>query len=82
MMIIPGLALFYGGLVRVKNMLSVLTQVMAIFCLISHPVGGVRLQRWRLVMAAVGQLDDRRRCPRSSWQASPPTAPRRPSPMA
>ncbi len=35
MMTIPGLALFYGGLVRAKNMLSVLTQVMAIFCLIS-----------------------------------------------
>ena len=35
LMIIPGLALFYGGLVRAKNMLSVLTQVMAIFCLIS-----------------------------------------------
>jgi Amt family ammonium transporter len=35
MMTIPGLALFYGGLVRSKNMLSVLTQVMAIFCLIS-----------------------------------------------
>jgi Amt family ammonium transporter len=35
LMIIPGVALFYGGLVRTKNMLSVLTQVMAIFCLIS-----------------------------------------------
>lgn len=35
LMIIPGLALFYGGLVRAKNMLSVLTQVMAIFCMIS-----------------------------------------------
>jgi Amt family ammonium transporter len=35
MMTIPGLALFYGGLVRTKNMLSVLTQVLAIFCLIS-----------------------------------------------
>ena len=35
MMTIPGLALFYGGLVRSKNMLSMLTQVMAIFCLIS-----------------------------------------------
>ncbi|MCA0423632.1 MAG: ammonium transporter [Proteobacteria bacterium] len=33
MMSIPGLALFYGGLVRAKNMLSVLTQVMAIVCL-------------------------------------------------
>lgn len=35
LMTIPGLAVFYGGLVRSKNMLSVLTQVMAIFCLIS-----------------------------------------------
>ncbi|EIJ35192.1 ammonium transporter [Thiothrix nivea] len=35
LMTIPGLALFYGGLVRVKNMLSVLTQVFAIFCLIA-----------------------------------------------
>lgn len=35
LMIIPGVALFYGGLVRAKNMLSVLTQVMAIFCMIS-----------------------------------------------
>ncbi|GAB6844377.1 Amt family ammonium transporter [Methylorubrum rhodinum] len=30
MMTVPGLGLFYGGLVRTKNMLSVLTQVMAI----------------------------------------------------
>ncbi|MDO9227010.1 MAG: ammonium transporter [Pseudomonadota bacterium] len=35
LMIVPGVALFYGGLVRAKNMLSVLTQVMAIFCMIS-----------------------------------------------
>ena len=34
MMAIPGLALFYGGLVRSKNMLSVLIQVMASFSLI------------------------------------------------
>ncbi|PVE24530.1 ammonia channel protein [Microvirga sp. KLBC 81] len=33
LMIVPGLALFYGGLVRTKNMLSVLTQVFAIACL-------------------------------------------------
>ena len=32
MMSIPGLALFYGGLVRSKNMLSVLSQVFAIVC--------------------------------------------------
>lgn len=35
LMIVPGVALFYGGLVRAKNMLSVLTQVMAIFCMIA-----------------------------------------------
>ncbi|MDA8129196.1 MAG: ammonium transporter [Betaproteobacteria bacterium] len=34
MMSIPGLALFYGGLVRSKNMLSVLMQVFSIFSLI------------------------------------------------
>ncbi len=34
LMTIPGLALFYGGLVRSKNMLSVLTQVFAIVCIV------------------------------------------------
>ncbi len=34
MMALPGLALFYGGLVRSKNMLSVLMQVMMTFSLI------------------------------------------------
>jgi Amt family ammonium transporter len=34
-MIIPGLALFYGGMVRSKNMLSVLMQVFVIFSLIA-----------------------------------------------
>jgi Amt family ammonium transporter len=34
MMAIPGLALFYGGLVRSKNMLSVLMQVMVTFSMI------------------------------------------------
>ena len=34
MMSIPGLALFYGGLVRSKNMLSVLMQVFVIFSLV------------------------------------------------
>jgi ammonium transporter, Amt family len=34
LMTIPGLALFYGGLVRSKNMLSVLMQVMVVFSLI------------------------------------------------
>ncbi len=35
MMAVPGLALFYGGLVRSKNMLSVLMQVMVTFSLIT-----------------------------------------------
>ncbi len=34
-MTIPGLALFYGGLVRVKNVLSVLMQCFSITCLVS-----------------------------------------------
>lgn len=33
MMILPGLALFYGGLTRAKNMLSVMTQIGAVACL-------------------------------------------------
>ncbi len=35
LMTIPGLALFYGGLVRSKNMLSVLTQVFAIVAVVA-----------------------------------------------
>lgn len=35
LMIVPGLPLFYGGLVRAKNMLSVLSQGFAIFALVS-----------------------------------------------
>ena len=35
MMTVPGLALFYGGLVRSKNMLSILMQVMVVFSLIA-----------------------------------------------
>ncbi len=35
LMSLPGLALFYGGLVRKKNMLSVLMQVFAIFSLVT-----------------------------------------------
>ena len=35
LMTIPGLALFYGGLARSKNMLSVLVQVFVVFSLIS-----------------------------------------------
>lgn len=35
LMVIPGLALFYGGMVRAKNMLSILMQVFVIFSLMS-----------------------------------------------
>ena len=35
LLLVPGLARVYGGLVRAKNMLSVLTQVMAIFCMVA-----------------------------------------------
>ena len=35
MMSIPGLALFYGGLVRTKNMLSVLMQVFMIVSIVA-----------------------------------------------
>ncbi len=35
LMTVPGLALFYGGLVRTKNMLSILTQVFAIAAVVS-----------------------------------------------
>lgn len=35
LMIIPGLALFYGGLVRTKNMLSVLMQIFVITAMVS-----------------------------------------------
>ena len=35
MMTVPGLALFYGGLVRTKNMLSMLMQVFAIVCVVA-----------------------------------------------
>lgn len=35
MMSVPGLALFYGGLVRTKNMLSVLAQVFAIVAIVA-----------------------------------------------
>ncbi|WP_091534757.1 ammonium transporter [Fontimonas thermophila] len=35
LMSVPGLALFYGGMVRSKNMLSTTTQILTIFCLIA-----------------------------------------------
>ena len=44
-MTIPGLALFYGGLVRSKNMLSVLMQVFMIVCMVCGDLGALRLFR-------------------------------------
>ena len=35
LMVVPGLALFYGGMVRAKNVLSVLVQVAVVFSLLS-----------------------------------------------
>lgn len=35
LMVVPGLALFYGGMVRAKNMLSILMQVFMIFSMIA-----------------------------------------------
>jgi ammonium transporter, Amt family len=35
LMIVPGLALFYGGMVRTKNMLSMLMQVFTITCMVA-----------------------------------------------
>ncbi len=48
-MTMPGLALFYAGLVRVKNVLSILIQCFAITCVVS------------ILWLAVGYTDFRRR---------------------
>lgn len=34
LMVVPGLALFYGGMVRQKNVLSVLMQVLVVYCVV------------------------------------------------
>ena len=43
-MTLPGLALFYGGLVRRKNVLSVLAQCLGCAGLVTHPVVAGRVQ--------------------------------------
>jgi len=48
MMSIPGLALFYGGLVRSKNMLSILMQVFVVFSLIICLLTWYLIERTRL----------------------------------
>ena len=45
LMVIPGLALFYGGLVRSKNMLSVLMQTFVVFSLMGVFMGDLWIQR-------------------------------------
>ncbi|GGA43687.1 ammonium transporter [Sphingomonas psychrolutea] len=49
MMSVPGLALFYGGLVRTKNMLSVLMQVFMIVC-----IAALVWASWGYTMAFTG----------------------------
>ena len=44
LMIVPGLALFYGGLVRAKNMLSVLMQCFVVTCVVMIICVRLRLQ--------------------------------------
>ncbi len=66
LMTIPGLALFYGGLVRSKNMLSVLMQVfycvcvvVVLYALFGYSLaftGGLRLHR-RLLQGLHGRRD-------------------------
>ena len=43
-MTLPGLALFYGGLVRTKNVLSVMAQCLGLAGIVTHSLVGVRLQ--------------------------------------
>ncbi len=62
MMTIPGLALFYGGLVRAKNMLSVLMQVLRRLLHDRPPLGDLRL----LAGLLAGTAEERRRSRRSS----------------
>ena len=76
----PGLALFYGGLVRTKNMLSVLMQVFAIVCLVMPDLGDLRLQpglhRRRRLNAFVGGFS------KAFLQGVTPNRSSRPSPTA
>ena len=81
LMTIPGLALFYGGLVRTKNMLSMLMQVFFIVCIVCILWVRLRLQP--------GLLGRRRHStpssaasPRRSWPASRRTPTPRRSPTA
>jgi ammonium transporter, Amt family len=75
LMVLPGLALFYGGLVRAKNMLSVLMQVMVVFSLIC-----VLWAIYGYSLAFGGEGPDHRRASTSLFLAGiTPTASRTPS---
>ena len=51
-MTMPGLALFYGGLVRARNVLSVLMHC-AVICCVASTSGWSLATAWRSAMAAV-----------------------------
>ena len=81
LMIVPGLALFYGGLVRAKNMLSVLMQCFVVTCVMMIVWVRLRLQPgaerrrrlrrlYRRLLPAVPRRDHRR----TRWQRPSPTA--------
>jgi Amt family ammonium transporter len=57
-MTLPGLALFYGGLVRKKNVLSILMQCMVVLCLVSVQwvIGGYSLAFGPDVKGLIGNL--------------------------
>jgi Amt family ammonium transporter len=78
MMSVPGLALFYGGLVRTKNMLSVLMQVLTIVC-----VAGLVWCAWGYSMAFTNgdaaSTGSSAASPRCCSRASTRTPSRRPS---
>src|SRR5258708_40104372 len=84
LMTIPGLALFYGGLVRSKNMLSVLMQVFYTVCMVTVLwalygyslafTGGSHLLRRLLKTLPVGRTTGFQTAPR-------PAAPHHPQPL-
>ncbi len=47
MLMTPGLAFFYGGLVRRKNVLSIMMQCLMLVAVISSAVGGCSVTAWR-----------------------------------
>ena len=47
LLMVPGLALFYGGMVRRKNVLGTMMHSMVALAIDRRPLGAVRLLRWR-----------------------------------